>query len=209
MTDSAHPAPLGLPPPSLSSQPLPLITLGDSAVLCRIIPTTAIASGNLLRCSTEDGRFSGSLSPYPVLYCGGNELAAFSERCVRRTSFPGGYVTFSASGGFINTRTSLEIAIEAPLTLVDLASPALLSIGATRLIDTTDHYEVTQQWAAAFHEHPSSPHGLLYNSHLCNQPCAALFEEALPRIRVRAHRALSHTDLAVIDYLNTLGIALV
>ncbi len=195
---STHPAVLKPPPADLDHRTLPIRPL--SGPLFRVHRATKKA----LFLSTAAGRFSGGNSPYGVCYCALSPLGAFAETCVEEI----GNQTYAASGGLIDTRACSPIVVSYSVNVVDLTAANLLSIGAAHVINTTERYDLTQRWAAAFYTHPSQPAGILYQSNLAGtEVCVALFDRALKALRPGPARPFSKSDLD--GFLSTLQIALI
>jgi RES domain len=196
---SAHPAVLRPPPGDLDQRTLPMTSV--SGPLFRVHAATNAA---LFFSKDDEKRFSGSNSPYGVCYCALSPLGAFAETCVEEI----GNQTYAATGGLIDTRACSRIVVSYSVNVVDLTAANLLSIGAAHVISTTEHYNLTQQWAAAFYTHPSQPAGILYQSNLAGtEVCVALFDRALKALRPGPARPFSKSDLD--GFLSTLQIALI
>lgn len=83
-----------------------------------------------------------------------------------------------------------EIDLPDDARIVDLTGDGLVAIGIpTDAVRATDQ-SLGRAWALALHDHPARPDGLLYPSRLNGDLNLAVFDHALPRLRVRKVQGL-------------------
>jgi hypothetical protein len=180
------PGPHPPPPRDLSVRSLPLrLWQGPWLRVHRAVrdPLHFGRSGN--------NRFDDPRAEFGVLYLGADLEGAFVETFGRVVADAPRLV----SGRALGDRLLTPIEFDAPLRLVDLSGPGLGRLGADGRLCTGD-YRVAQAWSRALWAHPDAPDGLLYRSrHDPSRLCAAVFERAGPRARVRPGESLVAFDL--------------
>lgn len=155
--------------------------------------------------SREDYRFSGPGSPYPVCYASVSLLGAFAETCL--SQYPD--LSFAVSARNVWAHSHTLITLSTPLALVDLTGNKLVGMGTTLLINSTDQYDLTQQWAAAIHDHPSAPDGIYYQAnHAGGERSVAIFDHARDHLVPGPAIPFANDDI-LDDLLDALGVALI
>lgn len=98
----------------------------------------------------------------------------------------------------LDSRALSRVDVAKSLRLVDLRGPGLARLGADGEL-LTGPYALSQTWAMALHEHPSTPDGIAYRArHDPSQVCAAIFERARPSITTTALGTFSDASLATL-----------
>lgn len=126
---------------------------------------------------------------YGVVYLGSSAKVTFVEVIFRdrgdgrADAFP---FAMSEFEGYI----CAQIAIGAPLRLVDLTGDGPLRMGVPSDVVGASDQTLAQQWSAAFHGHPEAPDGVYYPSRLNEERNIALFDRALSKLRPLATPAL-------------------
>jgi hypothetical protein len=128
--------------------------------------------GPLYYGKTGLNRFDAPAQQYGTLYLAADLHSAFIETFGRQLGVR------RLSMAHLASRVFTQVAQSRPLHLVDLTGPGLSLIGADSRL-TSGSYDLSQNWALAFHEHPDQPDGLLYRSrHDPSRLCAAIFDRA-------------------------------
>ena len=120
----------------------------------------------------------GPASEFGVCYAGMDAHGAFIE-------------TFGhATGVRVVTVAELEVRelslvhASRSLRLVDLRAEGLARIGADAELTSGSDYPLARRWAAALHDHPAQPDGLLYLArHDPSRSSIALFDRVAPVLR--------------------------
>jgi hypothetical protein len=83
-----------------------------------------------------------------------------------------------------------EIVTARPLNLVDLRGDNLVKMGVPTDAVRASSHRLGQKWSLAFWLHKQRPHGILYYSRLNDEINIALYDVALPNMRVSTTRPL-------------------
>jgi hypothetical protein len=81
-----------------------------------------------------------------------------------------------------------EITTVRPLNLVDLRGDCPVKMGVPTDAVRASSHQLGQRWSLAFWLHKQRPHGILYRSRLNEEICLALYDVALPNVRVSTTR---------------------
>lgn len=129
---------------------------------------------------TGRNRFDAPDQRYGVLYLAEDPAVAFVETFGHETGALD-FVTRDALG----RRAVSKVESLRALRLVDLTSgQGLVPMGADGRLGTGD-FKVAQRWAAALHDHPENPDGLVYRArHEPDRFAVALFDRAQDAVRV-------------------------
>jgi hypothetical protein len=90
-----------------------------------------------------------------------------------------------------------EIAVVAPLLLVDLRGNAPIRMGVPSDVVRGKKQTQARGWSVAFHEHSDAPDGIVYSSRLNGETNLAIYSRALPKLKI----------VQVISPLNAAGFA--
>lgn len=179
-----------------------------SPLLYRIHPSARAP----LFASHAYARFSSPALPFGVCYCSRSPLGALAETFLPLfpdPADPASALTPVASGDFIRSRSLSTINPGLTFRYADLSNNGIAGMHLSSLINNTDDYDLTQQWAAAFHNHPEHIDALCYfAARAPREESYAIFERALPRLRVLETTPLSeHPDL-LRSFASTFGFTL-
>jgi hypothetical protein len=100
------------------------------------------------------------------------------------------------------------ITVAPPLRLVDLRGDGPLRMGVPSDVVGATRQALARAWSLAFHEHPMKPDGIIYPSRLNEEINLAIYDHAIPRLRVQRHTTLLEAR-GFADILNDLKVALV
>ncbi len=133
-------------------------TLEAGVVIFRIHPG---AYGAVFFGRTGNYRYDAPDCPngsFGVMYAGEDLDCCFIESFGQTAGVP------AVSSAYLEERHFAELQLQSALRFVDLVEPGSLSrIGADgRLL--TRSYKISQQWSAAFRNHPAKPDGIRYRS---------------------------------------------
>jgi hypothetical protein len=147
-------------------------------------------------------------TPYGVVYLGRTLKVCFLEAIVRdRGDARLGPLPIELST--LEHTVCAEIALKAALSLVDLRGDGPVKMGvptdAVRAADPS----LGQAWALAFHDHAAAPDGIIYPSRFDGETNVALFDRALPKVRVRSARPVMDLPTELGTVIRDLKIALV
>ncbi|MBW4621868.1 MAG: RES family NAD+ phosphorylase [Cyanosarcina radialis HA8281-LM2] len=152
------------PPLDLFNRKLPIITVAAGTIFYRVHQTihNPIYFGNSGR-----SRFD---IPEGIIYLGIDEYVAFRETIGRFSQYR------LINSDVLERRRMTEIVSDRDLSLVDLTGNKLTLLDADgRLF--TGSYEIAQEWAKKFQEHPEQPDGIYYRSrHDPSRFCLALYK---------------------------------
>jgi RES domain len=77
-----------------------------------------------------------------------------------------------------------EVTSVRPLNVVDLRADSPIKMGVPTDAVRASSHQLGQRWSLAFWQHKQRPHGILYPSRLNEEICLALYDGALPNVRV-------------------------
>jgi RES domain len=144
---------------------------------------------------------------FGVLYLGESLKVCFLEAVLRdkRNGAVGDYPLDEAE---LRTRRFAAVEVLAPLAMVDLRGDGGVRMGVPSDVTRASSQRLARAWSAAFHEHPAQPDGILYPSRLNGQTNLAVYDRALPKLRV-AHTAALMDAPELPDVFDDLLVALV
>jgi hypothetical protein len=175
-----------LPPPEFARAQLALTDISGGIVFRRIYRT---GHSNALGYGKTGSRFSDP-RPLPekdrfgVLYLGESVAVCFLE-AVLRDRRNGTIGTFPISEAEIDDRRCAQIEIANPLRMVELRGNALVRMGVPTDVPLGSSHDLSRPWSLAFHEHPDAPDGIVYPSRLNGQTNLAIYDRAIPKLRLR------------------------
>jgi RES domain len=102
-----------------------------------------------------------------------------------------------------------EIVTARPLNLVDLRGDNLVKMGVPTDAVRASSHRLGQKWSLAFWLHKQRPHGILYYSRLNDEINMALYDVALPSIRVSTTRPLLEYRTEVAGLIREFELAIV
>ncbi len=122
-------------------------------------------------------RFDAPDGSYQVLYLGCDPACAFIE------TFAHSAGTRAVTTAALKGKALVHLKPVIPLSLIDLTpSGSLLRMGSDSRLFAAE-YGVSQLWSKALHDHPASPHGLLYPGRLDPlKQSVALFLDREPKM---------------------------
>jgi RES domain len=103
----------------------------------------------------------------------------------------------------------VEIVTARPLNLVDLRGDNLVKMGVPTDAVRASSHRLGQKWSLAFWLHKQRPHGILYYSRLNDEINMALYDVALPSIRVSTTRPLLEYRTEVAGLIREFKLAIV
>jgi hypothetical protein len=102
-----------------------------------------------------------------------------------------------------------EIVTARQLNLVDLRGDNLVKMGVPTDAVRASSHRLGQKWSLAFWLHKQRPHGILYYSRLNDEISMALYDVALPSIRVSTTRPLLECRTEVAGLIREFKLAVV
>ena len=102
-----------------------------------------------------------------------------------------------------------EIVTARPLNLVDLRGDNPVKMGVPTDAVRSSSHRLGQKWSLAFWLHKQRPHGILYYSRLNDEINMALYDVALPSIRVSTTRPLLEYRTEVAGLIREFKLAIV
>ena len=102
-----------------------------------------------------------------------------------------------------------EIVTARPLNLVDLRGDNLVKMGVLADAVRASSHRLGQKWSLAFWLHKQRPHGILYYSRLNDEINMALYDVALPNMRVSTTRPLLEYRTEVAGLIREFKLAIV
>jgi hypothetical protein len=176
MASMAPPEQHPLPPVDFVHRDLPIEEIPIGATFIRIHRSDLDA---LHFGANAINRFDDPKREYGVCYVANTREGAFAETCLRAVGAQ--FVALS----FLAARSFATIEVIGTLQLVAVHGQSLAPLGATSVVTGGDH-ALSQIWSRALHDHPAAPDGVLYRAnHDNDEICAAIFERARTRLRLR------------------------
>lgn len=192
------------PPPGFANSRLELHTVPPGERFGRIY---ADRFPNPLGYGKSPSRFSDPRRRVPanrfgMLYLGETLKVCFLE-AVLRDQRDGVIGSLAMGEDELDGRRYAEIEITAPLQLVDLRGDRAIRMGVPTDVHRASDQRLARWWSAAFHEHPSTPDGIIYPSRLNGQTNLAIYDRAVGSLRAaRVRQLIAAPDLAkVLDDL--------
>jgi hypothetical protein len=144
---------------------------------------------------------------FGVLYLGESLKVCFLE-AVLRDLRNGAIGDLPLSEIELHIRNYVDVEIARELKLVDLRGDAAIRMGVPSDVARASRQSLGRAWSVAFHEHPSKPDGIIYQSRLNDETNLAIYDRAIPKLAVRRVTPLINAEgLAAV--LNDLKVALV
>lgn len=151
-------------------------------------------------------RFSDPDRQYPVLYLAIDLRTAFLETVIRDDLVNRDRRTLALAE--ISDRRVITIASAEPLRLLDLREGGASAVGAPTAVIGDRRHAAGQALSGALYRGLEEADGILYPSRFTNAPCAAVFDRAVDRLRVRSVESLME-QLPVLDAIEEFDIVLV
>lgn len=120
---------------------------------------------------------------FGVLYPGETLKVCFLEAVLRdkRNGAVGDYPLDEAE---LRARRFAAVEVVTPLAMVDLRGDGGVRMGVPSDVSRASDQRLARAWSAAIREHPARPDGIVYSSRLNGQTNLAVFERAIPKLRV-------------------------
>jgi hypothetical protein len=155
----------------------------------------------------SDPRRRVEASRFGVLYLGQTLKVCFLE-AVLRDQRDGVVGDLPMEEQELESRRYAEIEVTTSLRLVDLREDRAVVMGVSSDVYRATRHTLGQAWSVAFHEHPSSPDGIIYPSRLNGHINLAVYSRAVGKLKpVRVRRLHEVAELAPV--LNDLRIDLI
>jgi hypothetical protein len=129
---------------------------------------------------------------FGTLYLGRTLRVCFVE-AVLRDLRNGAIGDFPIGETELAARVYAAVAVESPLALVDLQDHGRVRMGIPSEVVGAADQRTARLWAAAFHAHPAEPDGIVYRSRLTAETNLAVFDRAIPKLRVASVSPLLET----------------
>lgn len=104
--------------------------------------------------------------------------------------------------------TYAEIEIARPLNLVDLRGDGPAIMGVPTDAVRASSCRLGKIWSLAFWSHDVAPDGIIYPSRLNEETCIALFDRALPKVKLSAKRALLDCRAEMAEVIRVLKLSI-
>jgi hypothetical protein len=137
----------------------------------------------------SDPRRRVAASRFGVLYLGETLKVCFLE-AVLRDQRDGVVGNLPMGEDEFDVRRYAEIEVAAPLTVVDLRADSAIRMGVPTDVHRARNQTLARHWSTAFYDHPAGPDGIIYPSRLNGHTNIAVYDRAVPKLRVARVRAL-------------------
>lgn len=189
MATDPDPGRAPLPDEGVGTRPLPIVVRPRATVWHRV-HRQSHGPLHFGPRSPPSGRYDDPTCGFGTPYVGETLEVAFVEAVLRNPRLR--MVSLTDLAG----RRRVTIRARRDLRLVDFSGAGLSAVGTTGAVNTGS-YRVSQAWAAALHDHPEAPDGILYRSrHDPSLCCAAIFDRAGPAFTAGASEPLEVEWLA-------------
>ncbi len=84
----------------------------------------------------------------------------------------------------LRSRRIAVVEVVKPLAMVDLRGDGGVRMGVPSDVSRASDQRLARTWSAAFHDHPARPDGVVYSSRLNGQTNLAVYDRAIPKLRV-------------------------
>jgi RES domain len=120
---------------------------------------------------------------FGVLYLGETLKVCFLEAVLRdkRNGVVGDYPLDETE---LRARRLAVVEVATPLAMVDLRGDGGIRMGVPSDVSRASGQRLARAWSAAFHEHAAQPDGIVYSSRLNGQTNLAVYDRAIPKLRV-------------------------
>jgi hypothetical protein len=131
----------------------------------------------------SDPRRRKAENRFGVLYLGETLKVCFLE-AVLRDKRNGAIGDYPLDETELRARRFAAVEVVAPLAMVDLRGDGGVRIGVPSDVTRASGHRLARAWSAAFHKHPAQPDGIVYPSRLNGQTNLAVYDRAIPKLRV-------------------------
>ena len=185
MRETAPPGPAPSPPPDLHARSLKTTRLQANKVLYRIHRTSRkpLHFGRHTDPARRQ-RWDAPDGSYGVCYMAKDGHIAFAETLLRDLSIR------ELSEAELDLRSLCTIRVVSPLRLVTMHGGSMRAHGADPSV-VHGPYPKAWEWSLAFHEHPSSPDGILYRLYRARHDDSGLSIALFERARGKVEKAES------------------
>jgi RES domain len=120
---------------------------------------------------------------FGVLYLGETLRVCFLEAVLRdkRNGTVGDYPMDEIE---LRSRQIAVVEVVKPLATIDLRGDGGVRMGVPSDVSRASDQRLARAWSAAFHDHPARPDGIVYSSRLNGQTNLAIYDRAIPKLRV-------------------------
>lgn len=149
----------------------------------------------------SDGR-TGTLDPdrFGVVYLGSTLKVCFLETVLRDRG-NGRLGDWLVEVAELESWSCAEIAVTAPLRLVELRGDAPARMGIPSDALRASSHGLGQRWSAALRSHDERPDGLIYSSRLNEDTNVVVYDRALPKLKATATPRLLECRSELADVL--------
>lgn len=169
--------------------------------MANVLPPTGFERASLHLHTAKPGLRFG------VLYLGDTVKVRFLE-AVLRDQREGVIGNLPIAESELYDRHYAEIAVVAPLTMVDLRDDGPIKMGVPTNVAKASKQSLARQWAVAFHEHVSQVDDIIYPSRLNGHTNLAVFDRSIGKLKaVGTTKLIRAPGLATV--LNDLNVAIV
>lgn len=126
---------------------------------------------------------------FGVLYLGESLMVCFLE-AVLRDQRDGVVGNFAMAESEFHDRRFADIEVADALNLVDLRDECAIRMGVPTDVHRGSKQTLARLWSVAFHDHPELPDGIIYPSRLNGQTNLAIYDRAIPKLKVHRLRKL-------------------
>jgi hypothetical protein len=120
---------------------------------------------------------------FGVLYLGESLKVCFLE-AVLRDKRNGAVGDYPLDEKELSARRFAVVEVITPLAMVDLRGDGGVRMGVPSDVSRASDQRLARAWSAAFHKHPAQPDGIVYPSRLNGQTNLAVYDRAIPKLRV-------------------------
>ena len=145
---------------------------------------------------------------FSVVYLGSTLKVCFLETILRDRG-NGRLGDWLVEAAELDGWSCAEIAVVAPLRLVELRGDAPARMGIPSDALRASSHEFGQAWSAALWSHEERPDGLIYSSRLNEDTNVVVYDRALPKLRTTATPRLLECRSELADVLRDLAVALI
>jgi len=131
----------------------------------------------------SDPRRRNPHNRFGVLYLGEALKVCFLEAVLRdkRNGAVGDYPLDETE---LRARRFAAVEVVTPLAMVDLRGDGGVRMGVPSDVSRSSDQRLARAWSLAIHEHPAQPDGIVYSSRLNGQTNLAVYDRAIPKLRV-------------------------
>lgn len=155
-----------------------------------------------------DNRFSSAQSPYATLFLGETLKVCFVET-IMRDNGDGRLENFVLPESELHSWNRAIVRVHQSLTLVDLRHDHMLAMGIPSDVARASDQTLGRLWGHAIWAHDDAPDGMIFNSRLNGQENIAVFDRALPKLRVDSVAPILQSRDEMADIIDSLALDLV